>query len=273
MNLLQIRTFARALLSEPTASYWSDAELNSYINLALEDICTKTDVLEDISTYSLIQYQGDYALPTDYTKVKRVEIIKGSSVYELYPADLDEMYQGFVRTTSSPPRGYGLWEGNIRLTERPSTAATADALDADITAAATTISLADTSSLPKTGRVIIDSEVIEYMYNDTENNDLEVCTRGMEGTTAAAHSSAAVVTLRDMWVYHFKKDAELTSDTGTPTIPTQFHQVPAYYCASIARHKHKDYDLADKYMAEYEKKLLEIYQYVKYRWARRRKPK
>jgi hypothetical protein len=273
MKLGQIRAVTRTLLSEDTPSYWSNNELNTYINMGLEDICSKTDILEDISTYSLVQYQADYDLPSDYTKIKRVEITKGSSIYEIFPADLDEAYQGMVRTTSNPPYGYNLWQEKVRLTQRPSTGATADKLDGDITASDTTITLDSSSLFPKEGRVIIDDEIISYTFNDGTNNQLTGCVRGIEGTTAVTHSSGGAVTLRDMWVYHFKKDATLTLDSDTPSIPSQFHEALSWHAAYIARHKSKDYDLAEKFRGEYDKKLTEIFAYVKYKWARRRRPK
>lgn len=67
--------------------------------------------------------------------------------------------------------------------------------DAAATASDTTISVSDSSSFPERGIVTIGSEEILYMENDTTNNDLKQCIRGFRGTTAAAITSGATVTL------------------------------------------------------------------------------
>jgi len=190
MQRSTIRTLTRTLLSEPTASRWSDSELNDWINLGLLDFCTKTDCLEDISTESSVQYQADYSLPSDYTKIKQVEFIKGSSIYYLCPEDLVEHYTGTVKTTSSPPMAFNIYENKLRLRERPSSNAASTTLASGVsTVSETTLTLTDSTGLPSNGRVIIDSEVIKYWSNS--GNVLSGCERGAEGTTAATHSSGA----------------------------------------------------------------------------------
>lgn len=272
MNLGDIRTLTRTLLSESTPKYWSDAELTNYINYGETDFCVKTDCLEDISTMSSVQYQADYDLPDNYTKIKRVEIIKGSSIYEIRPEDLIEHYTGIVKTTSSPPEGYNIFEEKLRLRERPSSAAPYTTLSAAITTTtATTISLTSGSGFPSNGRVYIDDECIKFWNNSSDT--LTGCERGAEGTTKATHLSGATVYLRDIWVYHYKKDVTLTSDSDTPSIPAQFHEALAWYAAGIGRHKSKDYDLADKFMAKYAEFITAGIDWSKGRWKRVYKPK
>jgi hypothetical protein len=68
------------------------------------------------------------------------------------------------------------------------------AIDADITAADTTISLESASGgelFPTAGYIIIGSEVITYTGVSTD--DLTGCSRGVLGTTAAAHSNGDAV--------------------------------------------------------------------------------
>tara|TARA_R100001594_G_scaffold125782_1_gene162868 strand:+ start:1357 stop:3516 length:2160 start_codon:yes stop_codon:yes gene_type:complete len=66
-------------------------------------------------------------------------------------------------------------------------------INANISATATTISLTSASNFAPSGYIKIDSEVILYGSVDSSNNDLLNCTRGQKGTTAASHSSGAVV--------------------------------------------------------------------------------
>lgn len=65
-------------------------------------------------------------------------------------------------------------------------------LSAGITAAVTTIPLTSASGFPTSGYIIVNSEVIQY--TGVSSNDLTGATRGLFGTTAAAHSSGDTVT-------------------------------------------------------------------------------
>ena len=58
MNLLEIRTLARKKLGETTAAFWTDTEINTYINLGCSDIAERTQCLVKhgyISTTAVIQ--------------------------------------------------------------------------------------------------------------------------------------------------------------------------------------------------------------------------
>lgn len=63
-----------------------------------------------------------------------------------------------------------------------------DSLNGNITDAATTITLNDSSAFSATGKVRIGEEIISYTGNSS--NQLTGCTRGIENSTAAAHTSA-----------------------------------------------------------------------------------
>ena len=64
-------------------------------------------------------------------------------------------------------------------------------LNGAITNSATTITLTDASSFPSAGQVRIGTELINY--TGKSGNNLTTCTRGVEGTAAAAHSNGATV--------------------------------------------------------------------------------
>lgn len=70
-------------------------------------------------------------------------------------------------------------------------AAAVDTLSANISATDTTIPLTSSSGFPSSGRIKIDSEQITY--SAVSGNSLVGCTRGVSGTTAASHLSAADV--------------------------------------------------------------------------------
>lgn len=64
----------------------------------------------------------------------------------------------------------------------------------------TTIGLNSTTGFPAVGLVLIDNEVIKY--GSIAGNNLTSCTRAFDGTTAASHSSAAVVSFAFCAAHH-----------------------------------------------------------------------
>jgi hypothetical protein len=73
--------------------------------------------------------------------------------------------------------------GNLNLTTA--------VLSGGITATDTTITVSSTTSLASSGFIQIDSETI--YYQTISGNQLLLCARGQNGTTAAAHSNAAAI--------------------------------------------------------------------------------
>jgi hypothetical protein len=61
----------------------------------------------------------------------------------------------------------------------------------NISATDTTIQISSTVGLPSTGYIQIDSEII--FYASVLNNQLQLCARGQNNTTAAAHTAGAVI--------------------------------------------------------------------------------
>lgn len=69
-----------------------------------------------------------------------------------------------------------------------------------VDAVVTTLPLNSATGFPTVGLVLIDNEVIKYTGIST--NSLTGCTRAFDGTTAAAHSSSAVVSFAIMAAHH-----------------------------------------------------------------------
>lgn len=101
----------------------------------------------------------------------------------------------------------------------------------------------DTSNWGFTGKIILESEVISYSYNDTENNILYGCVRGDEGTTAAAHDGSAVAltaTERDVIVNYYKIPADIGANDNVEAIFQRFPMSLVYYICWQARMKDID---------------------------------
>jgi hypothetical protein len=73
---------------------------------------------------------------------------------------------------------------------------TSATLNGTITSTATTITVSDASYLANAGFIQIDSEIIGYA--NTSGNQLINCYRGQNGTTAASHTTGAVITNKNI---------------------------------------------------------------------------
>jgi len=76
--------------------------------------------------------------------------------------------------------------------------ATTVTLASTINSTDTTITLSTTSGLASIGFIKIGSETISYTNVDPTNNQLVNCWRGQNGTTAAAHTSGASITVQNL---------------------------------------------------------------------------
>lgn len=91
---------------------------------------------------------------------------------------------GLDTITGGTGWGASTWDGETADDETTT-------LNGAITNSATTITLTDASGFPTSGQVRIGTELINY--TGKSSNDLTGCTRGVESTTAAAHSDGATV--------------------------------------------------------------------------------
>ena len=115
--------------------------------------------------------------------------------------------------------------------------AAANSLSAGVSAIATTISLNSSTNFPSAGgRIKINSEVITYAA--VSGNDLIGCTRGVDGTIPASHSSSDTVDCATLTVTHTNhgaladdfvtySGAVTLGDQITATVLNQEYQVTA----------------------------------------------
>ncbi|MFZ9649326.1 MAG: beta strand repeat-containing protein [Fluviibacter sp.] len=88
-------------------------------------------------------------------------------------------------------------------------------LNGTITSSSTTIALTDSSAMPSTGTILIDNEQITYGTNSA--NTLGTLTRGANGTTAAAHTTGALVS--STYFASTTLSANIDNLPATTTIP------------------------------------------------------
>jgi hypothetical protein len=204
--------------------------LNEYIrwgNQAKDIITNETNCLEQLITFSSVARQQKYSLTDRFIRSQYAEWVRGTNnLYNLLPVDIQtwRRRQSYNFNTGIP-QFYCIFNRNFWIypatTNGASTTAINDA--SNITATDTTITVDSVANFPTRGRFLIDSEVIEYTNTNSTNQTFTGCTRGMEGTTAAAHNDDATVTERDLNV--FSNVRQLIRDmniynTGTVSITT-----------------------------------------------------
>jgi hypothetical protein len=99
--------------------------------------------------------------------------------------------QYYNGTACSSLAGQPVGGGSFTLTPTLYAPQPATTTSAALTAGATTVTVASTAGYAPSGRILIDSELINY--TTTTATSFDGVTRGVEGTTAAAHASGAVV--------------------------------------------------------------------------------
>lgn len=205
------------------------------LNQGIRRVCQKAKFpeLQRYKTYNIVENQMDYELPVDYIDEIEVSHDWGSPLVHATQTDHHSATGSTPFTSNTIPYYYTfLRKGNqrfIRVFNRPDTSAAANDLDGAITDSATTMTLTSSNDFPEKGRVIVNTEVIEYNNNNTTTNVLSGLTRGLEDTTAAAHSDTDVVTDRDLQLLYFSRNADLTADADIPLFSEDYHTLPIYY--------------------------------------------
>ena len=88
MNRGDLRALVREHVNEPTAGFWSDAQLNIYLNLAKDQVTAfmvrlDEDFFELSATFSTAVGTKSYLLPADAMQVNRIERYTTADAYDI----------------------------------------------------------------------------------------------------------------------------------------------------------------------------------------------
>lgn len=214
----------RRSLDDATARKWSNNDILYDINEGGQYLQNLLKVLKCRRSLSSVANQREYALPTDMKEILEMEFYDEGSIHKVQGMNYDTYREYKAQRTGSIPYIYSVIPNESKILIEPvcNSAADTTTLGADLTAVATSMTVASNASFYDEGRVIIDSEVIGYT-GKTSTTTLTGLTRGLEGTTAATHSSAATVTERDIMLYgvyglsDFEMRKYYTTGTGSVT--------------------------------------------------------
>lgn len=104
----------RALLDEPNPQFWSNTQLNSWINQGAQDIARRAQALWMQATVAAIPGTQFYQLPTDFLGVHRIDytITGGDQTYPLEFRGLktmDELWGILQHLPAAFPEAFYLW--------------------------------------------------------------------------------------------------------------------------------------------------------------------
>jgi hypothetical protein len=144
----------------------------------------------------LVQGQSTYALPNDTVDliehVIRTQAGQISNQADLTITRISVSTYATLPNKLQQARPIQVWIQRLD----GQTAAPTTTLASNISATASTITLTSTQGLPAAGFIKIDNETINYTA--ISGNDLTYCFRGQNGTTAAAHTAAASVSVQNL---------------------------------------------------------------------------
>lgn len=105
-TLGDLRDDLRARLDEVTARFWTDKELNRWLNEGALEIARRGECLADSTTATIAASSGTAALPIDGFRLHRAEFTNdlGVTVYPLEFRDPNEMDQFWINRTQQQYR-------------------------------------------------------------------------------------------------------------------------------------------------------------------------
>ena len=200
MTLAEIRTQVRKRLGDANAAFWTDSELNGYINDGCRDISFRTksiranDYISAVSCTSntVASVSNEYALASNFTDIYAVLEVYfmdgGTEWIRLNPTqreELDEERPG--------------WRGNVGYTHTNT-----------------------------------DTGVVTYNYDSNCSTpdmyywDREEDIMGLEPPPDSDNAGSNYIR-----VYYAKKHADISADSETPTIPEPLHLAVINYAVAV----------------------------------------
>ena len=255
-SLGRMMRMVRRHLSEADVRFITDDDIMEEINEKQRDVAHERlwPFYEDIFSASRVAYQRAYDIDDDVVVGKSHTItVESEPLAKIDSHRFDILHWDTART--GEPTHCRIWNNQIELYPTPASAASTTALNGAITATDTSITVDSTSGFSPSGRIIIDSEVISY--TNLSSTVFRGCTRGLEESTAAAHSDDVTVTERDI-IYTAHREPNELLDVGDETeIPDPSVLV---YGASmeLAIGKLKDEALHDRLKLKYDESLLKL---------------
>ena len=126
ITLATARTNVRDMLDESSPQYWTDAQLNLWLNQGVMDIARRAMVLRQITTVAVTANTQNYAAPSDIYEIYRVEFIPSTGTFT-YPLsfmgwqEADQAWGTYQSFPAAWPEIFTLWNNPGMAAASPST--------------------------------------------------------------------------------------------------------------------------------------------------------
>lgn len=114
VTLLQVRTQVRDYLDEASAQFWTDSNINDYINEACADIARRAEWKRNKATVAVTANVQTYMMPTDLYRAHRVEF-QQTGASDIYTVEfrgymeMDQIWGINQQWPANYPLYYTLW--------------------------------------------------------------------------------------------------------------------------------------------------------------------
>lgn len=256
-TLWALRKRTRALIDEVRpASKVTDDQIREALNDKQRDIAHQRlwSFYEIERSFAAAANQLAYNLPETIHKIYGVKFRTEPLIYA-NKTTWDILHFN-TNQTSRTPSHFHIWNRQMLLWPRPSTAAATTTLGAALSAGATSATVVATSGFLRGDffRFIIDSEVITAQ--GSTSTTFTVLTRGAEGTTDAAHTNTTTVTERDIVYTASVEPTDLFDAYDRTAIPEP--EVLAHGAAADLALLLGKQDLHDRLLGKFERGLKEL---------------
>ena len=257
-SLGKIISRIKSLFPKDSLSAIDDDDITDAVNDKQRDIAHERlwPFYETIFSSSRVAYQSAYPISSSVVDGKANTVVVDTEPIAKIDRQRFEMLHWNTVQTGDPSH-CSVWDNKLHFYPLPDAAAASTTLNGNVTATATDVILTASSSFNAPGRILVDSEVIGFEFVDSDNLTLKGCTRGLEGTTAAAHLSLAVVTNRDIIYSAHEEPINLVDISDETQIPDP--EVLVYGSAmDIALGKLQDQVLHDRFKAKYDDAMSKL---------------
>lgn len=106
MNRGKMRLEVRRAIDELTAEFWTDAEINDWLNEGAKTLVAIAQPLQMMTQFNTIANQQEYVLNPDIDEIFSVNFNDGSNLYQLEPCDAKSVQWGTPSTSTYPTHFY-----------------------------------------------------------------------------------------------------------------------------------------------------------------------
>lgn len=259
---LELRTAVRRQIGEIDTTYFTDADINNLLNEAERIFSGINGIIDADSGIALVQNQYLYDPPTDFLSSRyvlfeeedKISYVDHRTLFNTLRSDPNQLHE---------PEFYSLWENQVRVFPIPNEDASATTLNGAINATDVTITVVSTDGFPRAGRMLIESEEIQY-FDKTTTTFLQAV-RGQGGTTAATHADTTVVKEANFRLFYYKTPKGMAADGDSPEIPLAYQDSLVYYAAAFLKAKAEIFDQSQFYLSVFNQMKFDAHGEIKRR--------